>query len=314
MTVEINFVADKIVQLNKEYNSRLKSPDLQLLRPYIQMMESLSVLNTIDKKAQPFALSLVISSIGIFKSDSELGMVGPALEKVIDKLVSAINATQTNQNIGNQKLFKDGTLLILGGIMALASISANEGMAHALYDEESQKEINTFGLELLIHIGIYSHAIDYIFETLAEVCAYKRVEEITTLLTLVSLLLAIWAVSREKGLQLESLIQSLRPKISDYLLKVEKATTELLAKGQIDFDKARGLTVILKQANFAMEGQDPKKLIEAIQAALNICEVEPDALSRDIQDICSQIKTISSLLKDDEGEELNLKTGFWQAG
>lgn len=312
---EINTVADKVTQLNKEYNSRLIGSDLQLLRPYLQVMESLTVLKTIDKKSQPFALSLVISTLGIFKSQSELGIVGPALEKVVLQLADLVNATQKEQSIGNKKLFKDGMLLTIAAMIAIATIGANEGLiANGLYDEGTQKEANAFGLELLIHIAIDTNAVYYIFETLAEVCNYKKQKEIASVLSLTTFLLTIWAVSRNKGPELTALLQSLRPKIKDFVIRAEKITSDLTTNGQINFDETRQLIVILNQATSALESDDVQKFTTTLDMALNICEVEPEELRRDIDDICSQIKNLTSLLKNNGDEELNLQTSYWQAG
>lgn len=305
MSVEqANLVADKICQLNQEYNSRLVSNELQILRPYLQSLEHLALLRTINKESQPFALALTLSSIGIFKSDSELGVIGPSIERLITVLSQRINALQPDLPLGNKKILLDGSLLLIAGMMSLAAIGSNERTAHSLYDEDAQTEISTFSLELLFEMGVYSNIPEYVFQTLAEVAQYTKANEIASGLTLAALLLSIGALSRKNGPKAETLIDNSKPKIIEYLNKIESIIP----------NNASALLITLKQIRFSIESKDNSKLIEAIEKLPVIGGVTFEELEDDIQEICKQTKIILGLLRQRGDENLNTVTGIWHTG
>jgi hypothetical protein len=309
MSVEqANLVADKISQLNKEYNSRLVSNEMQILRPYLQSMENLALLRTIHKESQPFALALTLSSIGILKSDSELGIIGPSLEKVMIALSEGINALQPDLPVGNKKILKDGSLIVIAGIMTLAAIGSNEGTTHSLYDEEAQSEINRFSLELLFEMGLYSNIPEHLFQTLAEVAHYTKANEIASGLTLAALLLSIGTLGKKNGPKTEILIENSKPKIIECLNKIESiipnTASEVLST----------LLISLKQIRFSIESNDNSKLMDTITKLPEICGVKFGQLEEDIQEICKQTKIILGLLGQRIDEDLNTVTGMWQMG
>lgn len=314
MSVETaNMVADKIVSLNKEYNSRLVSKDLQILRPYLQAMETMAVLRTVNKESQPFALALVLGSIGIFKSSSEIGLIGPGLEAIVRYMSKGLEIIDPNHPVGDKKLMVDGATFILGAMMTLAAWGATEGTAISLYDEDAQKEINSFSLELLLLMGLESSLPEYIIDTVTEAANYtgSKQRDIANATALITTLLTIWTISTEKGPKLENVVENAKPRIARYIKQLESSIERYYEQSK---DPSNALLIWIKQARFAIDSGDTDKLIGTINDALKICGTTPEQLQEDIQDICIQTKTILGLLRHGGDEDLNTVTGIWQTG
>lgn len=309
-------VAEKIVLLNKEYQSRLVSKDLQILQPYLQAMETLAILKTTEIKTQPFALALAFSSIGAYKSASPLGVIGPALERILFCLDATIKRLVPKQSIGQKKLLIDAAQLVICIMMVAAAIGTSEGLANNLYEEETQREIDAFGLELMLQTAIFSNAPYHVFHTIAEISHVPedRANQIAEIMTFVALLLTLWTLCREKGPERTTMILSLGVKITKYATKVEKIIELYLKEELVKFDECRELIVIMKQIQHGIEIADPQKVIDGIENVLKLCNVTPDLLEADIRELCLQTKTILGLLKQGGEEDLNTVTGIWQAG
>lgn len=309
-------VSEKIAQLNSEYNQRLISEELQILRPYLKGMQTFSSLQTVQKQSQPFAFSLIISSIGIYKSTSPFGVIGPALERLCDAIVDVGNALYKKQSLGNRKLLKDGFTLITTGIVIFAAIGAAEGIADSSYDEEARKEIDSFGLELLTLIGIFSETPYLLYETLTELCRFpEEIQElVTNILTTIGIILAIWTVSQKKGPDLDMLIRGAKPHLLKYLSKIEIGVENMVTHQTLTNDNTREVVIVIKQVKNSLETDNFERFIESIDSALRIINLSAKTMEEELINMCIEAKDLVTLMQQKDDAALNSLTGIWQAG
>lgn len=307
MTEENEIIADKIVQLNKEYKSKLVSQDFQILRPYMRSMETIAILETIKPSSQPFALLLVLGSLGVFKSDSLFGFIGPSIEKILDSVSETIKALYPQKSIGQHKLLMDGVTLTITLSIALAGIGENYSFAHSLFEEDVQQEIDAFALELLTHIGVYSSTVFYTYEALVENAGYPNI--IVDFFTVLTIFAAIASSSQK-----EILWVGLSDRLKIHLEKIDIGLQKLVAEKRIEFDTCNRMIVIIKQALLTIESNDSERIVDIVEKVLTLCGTTNTDFETDVQDIKLHAIKILGLLKQGGEEDLNMVTGLWQTG
>lgn len=276
--------AKEIATIREGLDRRHTGNDFQILKNLLKAMETVSgSLSLKYAGTAPLFMGLSMASIGLKCSESETGIIGPSLDKLIDRLVTAITAAlipEANQAQRDFLIMATTATYILMTTIAIQTATQGLGKFSKEMEQIDLKLARFFSYELALKfINSTTAPVEWFTLIIEAAGGNKKAQEIgAPLLGQAGNLLMIIA-GTEEGKRASYDVLSEERK---YLNKgVHAAITALASISEIN-DQTKAASIAAQQLLMALEQQNNEHFIDALSTLL---ESQGTSLSSLIADI-----------------------------
>lgn len=263
--------AEALEELNTFYHSTELSQDLRILSPLLKTLTAITSAFSLGIGSPSLFLGLMIAGVGFNSSESEAGIVGESLEKMVNTLIGAIIP---DGRVGDRTMLTLLTTTSLIALIAFAQVIGDVGIGR--YPTLDRADGERFSLDLLLHLGSNLGLIHDLFAHVATASGLTGNDHTiaTESLATTAMLLIILGAAETDHHTAEELLTSLRP----HLL----SSTETLEGFAEDIPE---LGLFLQQAKMALEEDNIAGFVEALGSALALIGISMDQLTEDLQEL-----------------------------
>lgn len=286
--------ANQLAAISSQLQRISLGNDLQLLLSTITSLQIVATsLALPETRTAPLFLALSISSIGLYTSQSPLGMIGPNLEKLINNLsLGLVTGLMPVNNKAGNELFSLMVTSSLVALVGLASLTVDSGLG--IYPRRDAFGINAahfFAFEAALQLAVSSRFIDIFYQEAIAVSGGNAEAQIrgSTVLGQVAVLLMVLSGSSAAHQSPLRLLENL----SNYLSLGIKAAGDI--ERNAESDQTVATAIALKLCSIALESNDYEGFLDAFNTFLENLGISQDALKADIAKINSVAGGIAGL-------------------
>lgn len=286
--------ANQLAAISSQLQRISLGNDLQLLLSTITSLQIVATsLALPETRTAPLFLALSISSIGLYTSQSPLGMIGPNLEKLINNLsLGLVTGLMPVNNKAGNELFSLMVTSSLVALVGLASLTVDSGLG--IYPRRDAFGINAahfFAFEAALQLAVSSKFIDIFYQEAIAVSGGNAEAQIrgSTVLGQVAVLLMVLSGSLAAHQSPLRLLENL----SNYLSLGIKAAGDI--ERNAESDQTVATAIALKLFSIALESNDYEGFLDAFNTFLENLGISQDALKADIAKINSVAGGIAGL-------------------
>lgn len=263
--------AEALEELNVFYHSRELSQDLQILSPLLITLTAITSAFTLGVGSPSLFLGLMIAGIGLNSSESEAGVVGESLEKIVNTLIDALIP---DGGIGDRTFLTMLTTISLISLIAFGQVIGDVGIGS--YSNVEGDDGERFSLDLLLHMGVNLSLIHDLFAHITTASGLTGENHTigTESLAVTAMLLTILGAAETNNHTAEELLISLRPQLMSSLETLEGLAGE-----------NQELALFLQQAGMALEEENITGFVETLNSALALIGISGDQLTEDLQEV-----------------------------
>ncbi len=178
--IELNRIASQLHLLEQQLHQTYHGHEMQILYPLIQNMSAIaSALSTIPCSPSLF-LGLKMASLAIFKSDSQLGLIGKELEKWSQMLsMTLLDSFMLTAGTGKQMMLVLSLILTFLSSGILAAYLAEKKSESSLETNQNAVQADpNFTIQLLFSFFGQSALIQTIYEFIVASCGGNKEEQV----------------------------------------------------------------------------------------------------------------------------------------
>ncbi|MBA3816318.1 MAG: hypothetical protein H0X29_07335 [Parachlamydiaceae bacterium] len=278
--------ADKLSNLHRTMKRKSIGSQLQILKHLLKAMEiSTTAMSLKQKGSAPLFLGLSVATIGIFKSESALGIIGPALEKIIRALGEGMKVIMPNVSMGGQQFLSMLCLASYTFIACLASQTASQGVGPLPKSLEGVdlKWARFFSFELCLKLMNSSSALKEAFTVFIDACGGDKIAQRVgaSILAQIGQLLIILAGSRESNKPANYLVSD----EGIYLKQGVRSAAEAVLKSESEGIVNSALAVAVNQLRIALDDNNETAFMEALNDLLESQDTSMEELLKDLQEL-----------------------------
>lgn len=291
--------ASKLSSLHKAMERKSSGSELQILKHLLKTMEITTAALSLPKAGSaPLYLGLSAATIGIYTGESETGIIGPGLAKVIHALTEGMSGTMMPGVSESGKQFL--AMLCLTSyifITCLASRTANQGVGQfpSSLEEADLKLARFFAFELSLKIVNSSSALKEAFAVFIEACGGDKTAQnvAASVFAHIGQLLIILAGSNAGRKSANHLIAE----EEIYLKKGLHAAAEAVAKSEREGSINPAVAVAVNQLRIALDDHNETAFMDALNELLESLDTSLEVLINDLQ----QLHRIATMVIDVTG-------------
>lgn len=296
--------------LYKEFNAVSQGPNLLIMGTLLETMEGVAQALSMTPTSPSLFLGLKTALKGIFKSESEAGIIGKDLEALLLALQNGM-AASLMKKLGAAKLKMLLMMLIAAweGLGTLASILSNEGMGKLpAKDEQEENEGKKFSFLLIMELLESSEFIKFLLNIIAKACGQNEDQgEISAdLLELPIVLLMLLTAGQGKAEKTSPLFEEMSSDLSKKMARMDKFIKESYSEESNEGESAneKNLKLTLQQGLIALKSNESEGLFFALEGALEKMGSSMEGLKKDLM----EMQTFAKFFKYSVGLGLKSET------
>lgn len=286
--------ADQLATIASRLERISLGSDLQMMIATVKSLEMIATsLSLPNIQTAPLFLALSLASIGLYSSESPIGLLGPNYASLINQLSQGlISGLMPNHNKAGKELFTLTIIASLTAFISLASLAVNTGLGpYPVKDSKTLEDTHFFAFEAAIHLAVSSGFIETFYKEMIDAAGGDLTAQNLGSATLaqVAHFLMILSGSLTGNRTPQGLIESQ----ADHLLKGIFTAEEIEKKAENDQTVVAGIA--LKLFTLSLEAHDYEGFLDAYHNLIENIGVSQDALKAEITTINTAGEAIAGL-------------------
>lgn len=302
-------IAQNMALLGDQFKKADFGSDLSIIRHTWDIMTTVAAAKSLEAGPSSLMLGLAFATSGIYSSNSQSGIIGPALENIINQLSGGlVSAFVPDATQGGKVLLREIITAALIGCIGASSIIAQTGLGSSGAVELDSAAAKALSFDLVMRLVNSTGVLNTFFENIAGSIGAKG-ESANMLANTLSVAFMTMMLVYGGNIQGEtgSLIHSLNEALQTNISSISEVISQ-----NMDADQTSSVDVALQQAKLALEDQDPSAFLGAITNLFEQMGISSTQLNQDLAQITKTTSLIQSSFAEGMWNQTKL-TGIIQA-
>lgn len=290
---------EEIEKLYEQIRRVSLGDELKVLQATLFVLGIASALKELNSETRPVLVALSAVAIGINYKESATGLLPEGLIKLANATAQGlVESVSKKENGGSRRLLALFLQLVFAIVMIVPVMVI-----------ENEDDLLSF--DLMLQMLLTAKVFETIGQKVVEACgATQNQKEASELITLLSLLLTIYSVSRIKRSMIEGFIESVSTYLKGLLENTSSFVNEMIREGNVENPLAKDANVAIQQGLLALEKSEYETFFEVIRGLIAKLELE----ETDLEGYDARLKTFARLMKKvfASHESVTAETGIMQ--